>query len=358
VPSGTDVVGATNATQKTFYFAEGDQRQNSTQFYATFLTVLNPSTTQNANVTFTYYAKGQIVGTHTLTVGPQMRGTSTPADAGVTVQAAIQATSDIGVVIERPLYFKDNVPNAGGTVTGAASAVGATSLGNDWLFAEGYTGGQFQEYLVLANFTNTDTTANVKLEYSNGQQQNVSVPVKAFSQFYFDVNNANANPVSGCNCSSGTGETSAEVTSPSASIVAERLMYFRFNGVPGGTDAVGEQGPSSHANYAFAEGYTAPNFTEFLTLQNPNTQAVTVAVTMFANGDGTIVQKTLQLKPQSRTTIGVNDIVVPIAQAYGGNYVVSVTVQALNGTIVVERPLYFNYAGSTGATDVLGYTGS
>jgi kumamolisin len=356
VPSGTDVVGATNVTQKTFYFAEGDQRQNGTQSYHTYLTVLNPSTTQTANVTFTYYANGQTVGTKTIAVGPLMRGTSSPGDIGIQSQVAIQATSDIGVVIERPLYFKDNVPTAGGTVTGAASAVGATALGNDWLFAEGYTGGNFQEYLVLANFTNTDTTANVKLEYSNGQQQNVPVQVKAFSQTYFDVNNANANPVSGCNCTTTT-ENSAEVTSSSASIVAERLMYFHFNGFPGGTDTVGERGPSTHANYAFAEGYTATNFTEFLTLQNPNTQVVTVVVTMFANGNGTIVQKMLQLKPQSRTTMSINNFVVPIAQAYGGNYEVSINVQALNGTVVAERPLYFNYAGTTGATDVLGYTG-
>ena len=55
--------------------------------------------------------------------------------------------------------------------------------------------------------------------------------------------------------------------------------------------------------------------------------------------------------------MAINSFVVPIAQAYGGNYEVSINVQALNGTVVVERPLYFIYAGFPGGTDVLGYTG-
>ncbi len=55
VKSGTDVVGATNATNTTFYFAEGDNRHAGNQNYSTFITVLNPSNIQSATVTATFF---------------------------------------------------------------------------------------------------------------------------------------------------------------------------------------------------------------------------------------------------------------------------------------------------------------
>lgn len=370
IKSGTDVVGATNATSTTFYFAEGDSRQAAMSYY-TYITILNPSQTNTAHVVITYYSQGAVSGTEDVTVGPLQRGTGSPSFIGLHQQEAIKVTSDIGIVVERPMYFNDDIAAAGGWTTGAASSVGATTLGSnagsDWLFAEGYTGPQFQEYLVLANFTTSSATATVKLEYTNGSVQTVPVTVNPESQYYFEVNNAFAHPVSGCGCTP-TPSVSAEVTAPTTAIVAERLMYFHYGParIAGGTDAVGEVGPSSHADYAFAEGYTYTNFTEYLTLQNPNATAETVAVTLFA--DNTIVQQMLQLQPHSRTTVNVNSLVVPMATAYPTNPVfngfeVSMDVQVVRanggqGTVVAERPLYFNYFGDPGGTDVIGYTGA
>jgi kumamolisin len=361
VASGTDAIGATNATHTTFYFAESDTRQDATRNYHTYLTILNPSTTQTAKVTITYYNQGRIVGTEPVSVGPLQRGTGTPAAIGIYQQTAVKVTSNIGIVVERPLYFRDNIPNAGGQTTGAATAVGATNTAGDWLFAEGYTGAGFQEYLVLANFGSAAASVNVKLEYSNGTTQVVPITVPALSQYYFDVNNAHSNPAAGCNCTP-TNDVSAEVTSNVPTIVAERLMYFHYGSMhlSGGTDVVGEAGPSSHNVYAFAEGYTNSNFDEYLTLQNPNTTAESVAITLFA--DGTIVQEIKALPAHSRTTVSISAIIYPLAMAYPTTpasraYEVSMDVQALSGTVVVERPMYFNYNGDTGGTDVLGYTG-
>jgi hypothetical protein len=370
IKSGTDVVGATHANNTNFYFAEGDSRQSSMTYY-TYVTILNPSQTNTAHVVITYYSQGATVGTENVDVGPLQRGTGAPSFTGIHQQVAIKVTSDIGIVVERPMYFSDNIPAAGGSTTGAASAVAATTLGSnagsDWLFAEGYTGTNFQEYLVLANFTSTNATATVKLEYTNGTVQSVPITVNALSQYYVDVNNAFGHPAAGCGCTPTTS-VSAEVTSPTASIVVERLMYFHYGParISGGTDAVGEAGPSSHAVYAFAEGYTNTNFSEYLTLQNPNTTAETVAITLFA--DSTITQEMLQLQPHSRTTVGINGLVVPMATAYPTNpsyagFEVSMDIQVVNtgggsGTIVAERPLYFNFFGDPGGTDVIGYTGN
>jgi hypothetical protein len=51
--------------------------------------------------------------------------------------------------------------------------------------------------------------------------------------------------------------------------------------------------------------------------------------------------------------------VVPIAQANpSAGYEVSLAVWATSGTIVAERPMYFNYHNiAQGGTDVVGYTG-
>ena len=140
-------------------------------------------------------------------------------------------------------------------------------------------------------------------------------------------------------------------------------MYFHFGSarISGGTDVVGEAGPTSHAVYAFAEGYTYSGFSEFLTLQNPNSTTETVAITLFA--DNTIVQVSKQLQPHSRTTVGINGLIVPMATAYPTSPVtqgneVSMDIQALSGTVVAERPLYFNWQGDPSGTDVIGYTGS
>jgi hypothetical protein len=302
------------------------------------------------------------MGTEPVSVGPLQRGTGTPAALGIHQQVAIKVSSDIGVVVERPLYFSDNIANAGGQTTGAASTVGATTTGGDWLFAEGYTGSNFQEYLVLANFGTSAVPATIRLEYSNGTSQTVNVTVPALSQYYADVNYIYTHTsTQACNCSP-TPDVSAEVTSTSTAIVAERLMYFHFGPtrISGGTDIVGEAGPTSHAAYAFAEGYTYNGFSEYLTLQNPNSTAETVAITLFA--DNTIVQVSKQLQAHSRTTVSVNSLIVPMASAYPTNpitqgYEVSMDIQALSGTVVAERPLYFNWHGDSGGTDVLGYTG-
>ncbi len=140
--------------------------------------------------------------------------------------------------------------------------------------------------------------------------------------------------------------------------MAERQEYFRYNGtVPGGIDNIGEPGPAKVV-YSFAEGYTAPGFNEFLTLQNPNTSSETVAVTLYMH-NSVISQQVVTVGPQTRYTMNINSLTVPIAQANPrAGYEVSLAVWASSGTIVVERPMYFNFHNiAQGGTDVVGYTG-
>ncbi|HXZ06118.1 MAG TPA: hypothetical protein VEH81_14895, partial [Ktedonobacteraceae bacterium] len=102
---------------------------------------------------------------------------------------------------------------------------------------------------------------------------------------------------------------------------------------------------------------TAPGFNEFLTLQNPNTSSETVAVTLYMQ-NGVIYPQTLTVGPQTRVTITINNLAALAQVNPRAGYEVSLVVWASNGTIVVERPMYFNYHNiAQGGTDVIGYTG-
>jgi len=344
INSGTDALGATKLGQD-FYFADVESMRS----YYSFITILNPPGGQSANVTVSYLSGGKQVSAATLIVPAGQRGTTAPTG---NFRAAVHVHSDQPVMVERPTYFSTARSNVSGPITGAATIIGAAAPGNDWLFAEGYTGANFHEYLVLANFDPAVTVnVTVKLEYSNGMVNPVTVKVLPQSQTLFDVNAAsNA-------FAQSTAELSAEVVSD-APIVAQRTEYFRFSGsVPGGTDVIGEPGPAK-TNYSFAEGYTTNGFSEFLTLQNPNATPENVAVTLYlANSIST--QKIVSVGPQMRVTIGINSIVAPIARGNpGAGYEVSLSVQAMTGTVVAERPIYFDYHNtSLGGSDVVGYTG-
>jgi peptidoglycan/xylan/chitin deacetylase (PgdA/CDA1 family) len=344
ISSGTDVIGATNANSTIYYFAEGDSRTG----YWTFVSILNPSKTNTAHVRIRYYGNGGLLGYQDLNIGALRRGTGSPASVGIHQQVAINLTSDIGIVAERPLYFSANIPAAGGATKGAASVVGATGPGSDWLFAEGHTGTNFQEYLVLANFTYASASAKVKLLYTNGSTQTVLVTVPPLSLYNFDVNYAYAHPQPGC---TPTTSVAAEVTASTPSIVVERVMYFHFGPqkISGGSDVIGEAGPASHNLYNFAEGFVSSTFTEFLTLQNPNTSAETATIAMYSSGG--LLKTISQLVPaQSRATVNINNF-VPLGKE------VSLSVQAQSGTLIAERPMYFIKGSSQGGTDVIGFTG-
>jgi len=346
INSGTDALGSTKLAQD-YYFADVESQRN----YSSFITILNPPGGATANVTVTYVAGGTQLATKTIVVPPGQRGTTTPVAVGINRQCAMYVHSDQPVVVERPMYFTTSRSNISGAVTGAATVVGAQAPGTDWLFAEGYTGPNFHEYLVLANFDSTVTAnATINLEYSNGAVNPNVVQVPPLSQVFFDVNAASAG------FAQSTTELSTEVTSD-APIVAQRQEYFRFNGsIPGGTDDIGEPGPAKVV-YSFAEGYTASGFTEFLTLQNPNTTSETVAVTLYMANSITS-QQVVTVGPQTRVTLNINSIAVPIAQANSrAGYEVSLAVWSVSGSLVAERPMYFNYHNQAwGGTDVVGYS--
>ncbi len=364
--SGSDVLGVTHLGTS-FYIADvavGSQQGGGA--YSSFIPILNPpANTQPATVTATYYLNGVQVGQQQTVVPVGTRGTIFPNSyqPALPAHVAVVVTSSQPVAVERPTYFSNiNAGNAG-TVSGGADVIAVQSLSNDWLFAEGYTGGQFQEYFVIANLdTNANTPAQVtiKLEPQNGSPISpVQITVNPLSQTIWNVNPAAPNQ-----------SVSAEISSTGAKIVVEREMFFRYihnaNGrslsSAGGTDVLGQVGPASQTLYSFAEGYVNLGFDEWLTLQNPTSNQETVWITLY-NAVGTTYTYAVTVGPNSRAT---QDIVYEVlhnlyhsGDGYKG-FEVSMTVQTTSvsgGPIVVERPMYWNGAGTQGGSDIIGYTG-
>lgn len=358
---GLDTMGATHPATS-FYFPEADSLKSGSANYNTFLNILNPSTTTTANLTITYYTNscgqsGQSAcPTESKSISPQSRIVAQPNDVKLSQKLAISITSNIPIVAERAMYYSDNIPNAGGSVSGASSEIGATAPGKEWSFAEGYTGHNFQEYFELANFGAKVANVSVKLEYTTGDTQTVAVTLQPYSWNQFDVNNANAHPgtcvPSPCAI---TPDVAAVITSDNP-IVADRLMYFHYNDngktIASSDDTIGLRGAPRKA-YTFAEGNTSGSNMEYLPLLNPTASAETVTVTLYTTKK--IITQQVSVGAYSRTTLNINSIVNPIAP---GDVAMSVKVSGTGTAIVAERAVFFIYSSTDpGAEAIIGYTG-
>ncbi len=372
VTSGSDVMGTTSLAQ-TFFFADVPTQAGASTFMQSHFTVLNPSQTDAAFVEIYYFAAGAQVRYQPLVIAPGASGMIDPGTLPYPHVTAV-VTSNTTVAVERSSYLHNVQAESAGTVTSAASVVGAQTLSNSWHFAEGYTGGKTQENLLLSNPTNAATTATVTLEYQNTHRQVLTVPVPAKSEVPVDVNSANAQPTGTCDvipCVT-TPEVSAEVTATDQSLVVERQMFFHYTHTlpgtsvtttaTGGTEVQGTLTPAtSVAN--FAEGYTNVGYNEWLTLQNPMVTDETLALSV-VNEYGRIYTQSVLVKAKSRSTVDITALVLQHLVQKGDNYrgyQVSMSVQATtsNSVFVAERPMYFNLSGSIqGGTDVVGFTGT
>ncbi|MCJ7744762.1 MAG: SpoIID/LytB domain-containing protein, partial [Actinobacteria bacterium] len=128
---GHDAMGAPSP-KTTWYFAEGTTRPN----FATFLCIANPSDAEAA-VTVTYMVAGGGNRDIAYVAGPHSRRTiNVVTDLGGDrdFSCRVASTNDVGIIVERPMYF-----NYGGAWSGGHDAMGAPYPKASWYFAEGTT---------------------------------------------------------------------------------------------------------------------------------------------------------------------------------------------------------------------------
>jgi hypothetical protein len=158
ITGGHTVMGAT-APSATWYFAEGFTGAG----FDEYLSILNPGGSA-ASVRITYYLASGASVVKSLTVGASTRETVAVHETargvgrGQAVSARVESTNNVGIVVERPMYFRYS-----GGVDGGHTVMGATSLGTTWYFAEGFTGAGFDEYLTILN--PTGGAASIRITY-------------------------------------------------------------------------------------------------------------------------------------------------------------------------------------------------
>ncbi|HCI78650.1 MAG TPA: hypothetical protein DHW02_03055 [Ktedonobacter sp.] len=358
ISSGNDVVGGTTLNA-TFDFADIPTGANNTSY----ISILNPPGGSAATVTATYYANGVKVNSQTTSVAAGTRGTISPGSlTNLPSHVAAIVTSSSPVFIERPTYFA----NGPFGTSGGYDVIGAQSPAKDWYFAEGYTGGINQENLTIANLSSTTESITITLKSKTGANKAFPIALGPLSSTVWNVNANN-------NFTGSSPEVSAEVLATGTNIVVQREMYFKYSHsiagyqtvqASGGDDIMGIVGPLSKSSYSFAEGYTALDYNEWLTVQNPNTTTETITITI-SNGSSKTQTFTENMAGNSRLTVDITQQVLnffhPSSTDIYGN-AITMTVQTLDGhPIVVERPEYWNTTNKTfktqGGSDVFGYTG-
>jgi len=217
---GHDVVGA-NAPVSQASFAEGTTRGG----FEEWLCIQNPGASA-IKVDATYYmGPGQgapVKKTYSVPAAERLT-VSVNRELGPDKDVSVNLASTGTFVAERPMYFNYHGAWDGGhDVIGAQPAAGA-------LFAEGYTGQGFEEWLCIQNSGAGAAHVTVTYYPEGGAPIARQHTVAANSRYTIDVNH-----------DAGPGlSISAKVTSD-VPVMAERPIYFDFQGKwTGGHDVAG-----------------------------------------------------------------------------------------------------------------------
>ena len=364
---GSDIVGQTH-TSMHFIFANGETLPG----YYTFITALNPLGQPTATITVSYFSGGAMIGQASMTIPAGQRNTLVANNTlPVGKQFYIQVDSTQPVVVERPLYFRTSISGVANLVQGGSSVQGVTSA-TSWYYADGSTGSPgapSQQYLILANpdVNGSGTAASATITYAlaNGTIKSVNVTVQPKSQVIENVNS---------DINTGSLVAMKVVSTNGIAMVSERQQFFNYPALvptPTGVEVVGAT-PGTQGLptvYSFAEGHLGNSFSEYMTLFNPNSTAIKVAITYFVTRAGThfLSQQTINLAPLGVVSVTANGFLFVPANASGAvPEDTSIVVQSLPGNggagpvlpVVAERSLYFNFLGSVpGCTSVIGYSG-
>ncbi len=231
IPDTADVSGSSNPTTTPVTAA-------SSSSFDTYYLVMNPNDTA-ARIDVIFQDDDGSRHTYSYTVAAHSRYT-VPARETLGGTGSFNATieSSIPVLAERAMYFSSE-GRAGGH-----DSIGASKTSTTWYFAEGYTGGTFDTWVLVMNPNSSAVTATLNFMKDDGSvvANQVNIPAGGRQSVHVDtvpgLENANVSTQVVCDLP----------------VVAERSMYFDYNGKSGGHNSIGVTDPSS--SWYFAEGYT------------------------------------------------------------------------------------------------------
>jgi SpoIID/LytB domain protein len=315
--------GAT-AARTEWYLAEG----YTAQAFDTWILVYNPGGAA-AHVTMDLLREDGYQGKLEMDVAAGARSTVSvdSLEGFSSCSLSAKVSSDQPVVVERSMFF-DSQGRKGGH-----DSLGSPDLSNTWSFAEGYTSGSFDTWVLVGN--PLDESAHVRFHLyvpGGGTEKTVEADVAPHSRYTLHVDDYLPD-----------SEVSVFLESEGP-VVAERSMYFNYYGKDDGSCVMGT--PQTYAKWYLAEGYTGGDFDEYVLVGNPGDQPAQVKFSFLTQG-GLAKELTREVVPHSRYTIHVDDY-LPADE-------VSVIVEEMGGKgIMVERAMYFNYYGRKGGHAAFG----
>jgi SpoIID/LytB domain protein len=309
-----------------WYLAEGFNGLD----FDSFILLQNPGA-EIANVHICYFGNRGIIEEEDYRVGPRSRLTigvdGIPGMA--TAEFSAEISSDQPIVAERAMYF-------GAQGRGGGSATPAIDdLSQDWYFAEGYTGGSFDTYILVMNPDPSNSAlvqASFMLPGGVTKERQFAVPPRSRGTIHVD---------------SLPGLSSTDVSTylhSNIPVAAERAMYFNYFGMTGGHASTGMSSLSD--KWYFAEGYCGGSFDTFLLLQNPNPGDVRVTIT-FMLEDQTTKTLVVNVSGKSRATLKVDNVEGMGDKSFA-------TMMEASAPIAAERSMYFNYRTREGGSNSIG----
>ena len=306
------------------YFAEGYTGSG----FHTWLLFANPHDEQ-AKLEVSYLLEGGPPLVQTYNLAPQSRFTvlvnAVPGLPNGSVGISYRSLNGVPVAAERAMYF-DYRGKRGGHCTAAV-----TEPSTRLYLAEGYTGGDFDTWICLANPNSQAAEVEITYLIQGGKNVSEKHTVAGRSRLTIDAENAVAEDSFGVSINSLNG----------VGIIAERAMYFNYRGRQGGHCSSAVTQPS--ARQYLAEGYTGGDFDTWICLANPNGDAATARV-VFSREDSSEVTLDVYMPAASRVSVHANE--VPGL----GKCSFSTRVEC-SQPLFVERSVYFFYKNRSGGTN-------
>ncbi|MDI6831330.1 MAG: L,D-transpeptidase family protein [Actinomycetota bacterium] len=307
-----------------WYFAEGYTAEG----YDTYLLLSNPGE-EGAVARVRFFKDSGEVVEQACGIAPHSRFTLSVDDVpGMDAAAfSIQVDADRPLVAERAMYFAAG-PRTDGTVT-----AGSTETCADWYFAEGYTAGGFDTWLLLANPGDRGVSARVYFLLEGGGRVDQFFWVGPHSRYTVPVDALPA---------MGEASFSMQVHADGP-VVAERAMYFTKDHIKGGHVTMGA--PRLSQEWYFAEGCTRRFYQSYILLGNPGEEDALVTIDYYLN-HGSIRHQYL-VRARSRVT-------VPISSQGGlGDEEMAFSVFS-DRPLVAERSLYYDLDSHRGGDVAMG----
>jgi len=219
--SGGHVVMGTSSPRTDWYFAEGCTREG----FEEWICIQNPNPAV-ANLDVTYATSAGAVEKKYPIPANSRHTLSVNAEVGLDLDVSCHIMSDQAIICERPLYFSYSGYGAPGWQGGSAE-LGISSPGKEWYFAEGCTIPNFHEWICIQNTSSEE--ANVTVTYNiQGESPREKIRKVPPGRYTIFVNE-----------DAGYGLQLSAHLSSDKPIIAERSMYFDYNGWDGGHCAAG-----------------------------------------------------------------------------------------------------------------------